>query len=139
MENILVIGRISATSKKNDGVYQQEVPTKTAYFEVPESEESKLKDFGLRQYTSKDDGTKFYIAKLPQNVAVYASNDEDSEPTLVDGTLDTHNFKTRGKEMYQLNIIKGHNKGNDFYRLQAVLVSDISDIEIVKPENPFAK
>lgn len=138
MENILVTGRISATSKKNDGVYQQEIPTKTAYFEVPESEEQKLKDFGLRQYTSKEDGTKFYIAKLPQNVAVYASNDADTEPTLIDGTIDTHNFKTRDEDMFTLNIIKGHNKGNDFYRLQAVLVKDMSDIETVKPENPFA-
>ena len=39
--------------------------------------------------------------------------------------------------MLGLNIIKGNHKNNDFFRLQAIRIEDETDIEEIKPENPF--
>lgn len=135
MENIVIKGRISATSNKVDGKFQQETPTKTAYVEVTEEESKKaLVGFGLTEYTSKDDGKNFFIIKLPKEVSIFQGNQMHKIP----GGVDTPNFKTPDDKELMLNIIRGNNKGNDFYRLQAILVQEQSDIETIAPENPFA-
>ena len=140
MDNIIIKGQITATSKKNAGDFSQEVPTKTAYVSTTPEEAKKLEDFGLTQYTSKD-GENYFIIKFPANVMVYLPNGIGvKRPELsqveVDG-LETNNFKTPDDKELTFNIIKGNHKNNEFFRLQAIRVETEEDIEEIKPENPF--
>ena len=52
--------------------------------------------------------------------------------------VESNNFKTVDGIPVGLNIIKGENKGNEFYRIQALLLNKMEDLEEVKPTNPFA-
>lgn len=140
MTNIVVRGKITATSKKNDGEFKQEVPTKTAYLSAVGEEAKKLVDFGLTEYTSKN-GEPFFIIKFPADVMVYLPNGHGTKrPDLSRIELDgqeTNNFKTTDNKELAFNILKGNHKNNDFYRLQAIRITDETDIEEIKPENPF--
>ena len=137
MENVVIKGRITATSNKVDTKFKQENPTKTAYATVAdEAEKKKLIDFGLTEYTSKADGLSFFIIKLPQNVAIYVEGVEGSEP--MSGGVETPNFSTVGGKNLSLNIIKGQHMNNDFFRLQAIKIDQSSDIVEVEQGNPFA-
>lgn len=134
MENLIIAGKITATSSKVDGKYTQEFPTKTAYVEVNDPDIKKsLNDFGLTEYTSKDDKTNFYIIKLPKQVSLIKGN----EMKKISGGVETPNFRTKEGNQFRMNIIKGNNKGNDFFRLQAIEVNEYDDIEQILMENPF--
>lgn len=134
MENVIINGRISATSNKVDGEFKQEVPTKTAYVEVTnDTDRATLTKLGMTEYTSKSDDVNFYIIKLPKQVSIFKGN----EMHKISGGVKTPNFKTPDDKELKFNIIKGNNKGNDFFRLQAVLVDEYSDIEEIQMENPF--
>lgn len=138
MENLVIKGIITATSKKIDDRFRQEVPTKTAYIKTDIENAKKLQDFGLTKYTSKQ-GEDYFVIKLPANLMVYTPNGfgkkrPDLSKVFVDG-VETNNFKT--EKMLPLNIIKGNNMNNDFFRLQAIRVDDESDILEIEPENPF--
>ena len=137
MENLVIKGRITATSNKVDTKFKQENPTKTAYVTVSdETEKKKLIDFGLTEYTSKQDGLSFFIIKLPQNVAIFVEGVKGSEQ--LSGSVETPNFFTvEGKELL-LNIIKGENMNNDFFRLQAIRIEQSTDVVILEQVNPFA-
>ena len=140
MENIIVKGQVTATSKKQSGDFAQEVPTKTAYVSTDESNTKLLEDFGLTKYTSKDN-ENYFIIKFPANVMVFTPNGYGKKrPDLsrieVDG-VETNNFKTPDDKLLSLNIIKGNYKNNDFFRLQAIRIETDDDIEEIKPENPF--
>lgn len=139
MENIVIKGRISATSNKVDDKFRQEQPTKTAYVTVTDPKDiDNLKKFGLTQYSSKEDQSSFFIIKLPKQVAIYVSGVSKQEPEKMSGGIDTPNFSTpEGKEL-SLNIIKGENMGRDFFRLQAIQIEDANDIIEVEQTNPFA-
>ena len=141
MENLVVLGQITATSKKNDGEFAQEIPTKTAYVSVDSENAKKLEDFGLTKYTSKDDQEDYFIIKFPANVMVYQPNGFGEKcPDLSQITfegIETNNFKTPDNKQVQMSILKGNHKNNDFFRLQAIRVETSSDIEEIKPENPF--
>lgn len=140
MENLVIRGQITATSKKQDGDFKQQTPTKTAYVAVNETDSQKLIEFGLTQYTSKQ-GEHYFILKFPAEVMVYLPNGmgtkrPDLSQITVDG-VETNNFKTvYGKEL-QFNILKGEHMNNEFYRLQAIRLEDETDIEEMAPENPF--
>lgn len=137
MENLVIKGRVTATSNKVDTKFKQENPTKTAYVTVSdEAEKQKLLDFGLTEYTSKQDGLSFFIIKLPQNVAIYV--DGVSEPEPMSGGVDTPNFSTIENKELPLNIIKGEHMNNDFFRLQAIKIEQSTDIVPVEQTNPFA-
>lgn len=137
MENLVINGRITATSNKVDTKFKQENQTKTAYVTVSdEAEKKKLIDFGLTEYTSKQDGLSFFIIKLPQNVAIYVDGVDQPEP--MSGGVDTPNFSTIGNKDLSLNIIKGEHMNNDFFRLQAIKIDQSSDIVEVEQTNPFA-
>lgn len=136
MENIVINGRVTATSNKVDTKFKQENPTKTAYLTVSdETEKKKLIDFGLTEYTSKKDGLSFFIIKLPQNVAIYVDGVEGSEP--LSGSVETPNFSTAEDKELAINIIKGEHMNNDFFRLQAIKIDQSSDIVEVVQTNPF--
>ena len=140
MENTIIKGVITATSKKNDGEFSQQTPTKTAYVSTDQENAQKLQDFGATKYTSKE-GDDYFIIKFPANVMVYKPNGfGEKRPELSQVThegVETNNFKTPDDKMLGLNIIKGNHKNNDFFRVQAIRIEDESDIEEIKPENPF--
>lgn len=141
MDNLVVLGQITATSKKNNGEFKQEIPTKTAYIRTDEENAKKLEDFGLTKYTSKDSNEDYFIIKFPQNVMLFRQNGfGEKHPELsrveIDG-METNNFKTPDNKFLPLNIIKGNHKNNDFFRLQAIKIDVDEDIEEIKPENPF--
>ena len=140
MKNLVVEGQITATSKKQNADYKQETPTKTAYITVSDSDAKKLEDFGLVKYSSNENET-FFIIKLVKKLMLYFPNGmstprHDLSQIEVDGQ-ETNNFKTTDEHPVQLNILKGENLGNEFYRVQAIRVENESDIEEIKPENPF--
>ena len=141
MDNLVVLGQITATSKKNDGEFKQEIPTKTAYIRTDEENAKKLEDFGLTKYTSKDSNEDYFIIKFPQNVMIYLPNGMGTKrPDLSQVTfegIETNNFKTPDEKLVPLNIIKGNHMNNDFFRLQAIRLDTIEEIEEVAPENPF--
>lgn len=141
MENLVIKGEITATSKKTTGDFKQEIPTKTAYVKVDEENAKKLEGFGLTRYTPKDGGEDYFIIKFPANLMVYLPNGSFSKrPDLSQVTVDdieTNNFKTPEGKSLSLNIIKGNHKNNDFFRLQSIRIESKSDIEEIKPENPF--
>lgn len=131
MENLIITGKINTTSNKQDDRFKQDNPTKTAYITVIESDVQKLKDFGLTEYTTRDSKENFFIIKLPQQLSLVKGN----KLQKISGSIDTPNIKT-SKDL-KMNIIKGENKGNKFYRLQAIQVDEYSDVEFIRQENPF--
>ena len=140
MENIIVKAQITATSKKQSGDFSQEIPTKTAYVSTDETNSKLLEGFGLQKYTSKDN-ENYFIIKFPANVMVFTPNGYGKKrPDLsrieLEG-VETNNFKTPDDKLLSLNIIKGNQKNNDFFRLQAIRIESEDDIEEIKPENPF--
>ena len=141
MENLIIEGQITATSKKQSGDFSQDIPTKTAYVRTDEVNAKKLVDFGLTKYTSKDNNEPFFIMKFPANLMVYLPNGfGEKRPYLsqiIFEGIETNNFKTSDNKLLKLNIIKGNHKNNDFFRLQAIRLESESDIEEIKPENPF--
>ena len=147
MENIVIKGIITATSKKNnDETFKQETPTKTAFITTDQENADKLQKFGLTKYTSKE-GNDYFIIKFPANLMVYLPNGFGKKrPDLSQIYIkdvetgeynETNNFKTPDEKMLPLNIIKGNHKNNDFFRLQAIRVDTEEDIEQILPENPF--
>lgn len=137
MENLLLKGQVTATSKKQNEKFKADTPKKTAYLLLDEEDVQKAVDFGMTKYTSKEDGKDFFIVKLPQNVSIYVRGAKGVEPEKIDGGIDTPNFKTEDGKFLNLNIIKGQNLGNDFFRLQAIQITDSTDIQDVVAENPF--
>ena len=141
MENLVFEGQITATSKKQDGDFKQEIPTKTAYVVTDEETAKKLEAFGLQKYTSKEDNGSFFIIKFPSNLMVYLPNGfgekrPDLSQIIFEG-VETNNFKTPDDKPLKMNVVKGNHKNNDFFRLQAIRIEDETDIEEIKPENPF--
>ena len=140
MENIIVKGQITATSKKQSGVFTQEIPTKTAYVSTDEPYAKLLEDSGLTKYTSKEN-ENYFIIKFPADLMVFKPNGYgEKRPDLsrieIEG-IETNNFKTPDDKLLPFNIVKGNHKNNDFFRLQAIRIETDEDIEEIKPENPF--
>ena len=134
MENLIITGKVSATSNKVDDKYQQESPTKTAYVEVTDPNiVQAMENFGLTQYTSRDNKKDFFIIKCPKQVTLVKGN----QMRKLSGGVETPNFKTVDGKEFKINIIKGNNKGNNFFRLQAILVDDYEEVENIMMENPF--
>lgn len=139
MENLVIKGIITATSNKQDGEFKQEVPTKTAYLKVDEENSKKLQDFGMTEYSSKEDGEKFFIVGLVRGLMVYKPNGigvKRSDLSLINGEEgENPNYET--SEEIGMNIVKGEYRNNDFFKLQALRVESDDVIVEVKPENPF--
>lgn len=138
MKNIVITGKITATSKKQDSRFKQVNPTKTAYIEADEKNSQALEAFGLTKYTSVDDGKDFFIIKLSSNLVAYLDNTNNSTSLADLASVDSPNFNT-GEDDIQMNIIQGENMGNEFYRVQALLLPQgLSMIQSIEASNPFA-
>lgn len=135
MENLIIAGQITATSNKQ-GEFKQEVSTKTVYITVDDENKKKATAFGLTVYSSKEDKTDFIIVKAPAKGITQWVNGENKGK--LDGTTETPNFKTVDGLPIGINIIKGENKGNEFFRITDVQLGALSDIEPIEQENPFA-
>jgi len=154
-DTVITTATITATSNKSDGKYKQEKPTKTVYL-VPkdEKEAKKLVDFGLTQYTpdaDKDpDAKPYFIVKATETVKAYTSeedfeelhfgvnHEEVDEETGEVKTKKTPNYKTDKPVGVAIVFVEGKDKGNDFYRLNALLLDTPETLEEVQPVNPFA-
>lgn len=146
---------ITATSNKSDGKYKQKKATKTVYL-VPATEEDskKLEDFGLQLYTpdaEKDPEAKpYFIVKATENVKIFTSETEFEEVNFGISYEDvnpetgeitnkkTPNYKTESPVHVAIMFVEGGDNGNDFFRLNALMMEDIATLEEVKPVNPFA-
>jgi hypothetical protein len=133
MENIIVKAHITNTSNKVSEEFKGEVIAKTAYLRTDEENAKLLEDFGLTKYTSKN-GDDFFALKFTKETPTY--NSLDRKPTgKLETTTESPNFKI--DEEVQINVIKGEKLGHNFYRLQAVLLSDTAMVELIEAENPF--
>ena len=134
MENLIIKGQITATSNKVNEDYKTDNPTKTAYLTVTDDNIRKaMVNFGLTEYTSKQDESNFFIIKLPQQLTLVKGN----HMRKMLGDVESPNIKTKDDTDFKMNIIKGRSKGNDFFRLQAIEVNEYSDVEQILMENPF--
>ena len=133
MENLIISGIISTTSNKQSAEFRAENPQKTAYLLLDQENADKLEKFGVRKYTSKT-GEDFYCLKLVEKLKLYF--DDSKNAVIADTSVDDPNFKT--EKVIKMNVIKGEKTGNTFYRLQALLLNDSSDLVQIEAENPFA-
>lgn len=154
-DTVVAQATITATSNKSDGKFKQKKATKAVYL-VPVTEEDtkKLVDFGLTLYTpdtEKDpDAKPYFIVKATENVKIFTSetdfeevnfgvsyeevNPEDGEIT----TKKTPNYKTEEPVHVAIMFVEGGENGNDFFRLNALMMDDPLTLEEVQPVNPFA-
>lgn len=133
MRNKVFTVAITATSKKDNGTFRSD--RITAYLEpVDENTTKAMEAFGLTRYTGKD-GSSFFIVKTSEVIALYTEAHGTSVP--LGGTKGAALFRTRKGATVQVNIIEGENKGNKFYRLQAI--QDIGGValEDIEATNPF--
>lgn len=154
-DTVVAQATITATSNKSDGKYKQKKPTKTIYL-VPATEEDskKLSDFGLQLYTpdkEKDpDAKPYFIVKATENVKIFTSETdfeevnfgvtfEDVNPETGEITVKkTPNYKTDEAVHVAIMFVEGGDNGNDFFRLNALMMEDAAILEEVQPVNPFA-
>lgn len=130
LESFVFKGQITATSNKQGEEFTVTNPRKTAYIKVDETNKKILLENGLTEYTSKEDKTNFFIIKMSDKLTVWKGEDS----VELDSSTDTSNFQT---EEIGIACIKGFSKGNDFIRVYALNVNDMTDIQMVEQENPF--
>lgn len=131
METLLLKGIITATSDKQSDKFVTASPQKSVYIELDADNTQKAKAFGLREYTSQEDGNAFFIIKTSRKVDLY--QDKVKVDTISGVAGEYENFHSDGKEV-GLSLIKGESKqGNEYYRLHAI------NGEMVRVEsiNPF--
>lgn len=132
MQNKVFNIKITATSKKDNGSFNSD--RLTAYIvPVDDVEEKRMVEFGMNSYTSTS-GEKFFIVKTSEKIALYTDSTNNFVP--INGTKEGTLFKTKDGQSVLANIIIGENKGNKFYRLQAIKDTDNALEEIVSA-NPF--
>ena len=154
-DTVVAQATITATSNKSDGKYKQKKATKTIYL-VPATEEDskKLSDFGLQLYTpdkEKDpDAKPYFIVKATENVKIFTSETDfeevnfgvtfdDVNPETGEITIKkTPNYKTEIPVHVAIMFVEGGDNGNDFFRLNALMMEDTATLEEVQPVNPFA-
>ena len=142
MENKVFNNMVITTTSNKIGEFKQETNTKTAYLTTDEKTAKELEKFGLTQYTSKDNNEDFFILKFVDKLRVYFKDGtnhirKDLSNVEFEGE-ETVNFKTDDDVKISINVVKGENKGNEFYRLQAILIDTMDDITLIESENPFA-
>ena len=154
-DTVVAQATITATSNKSDGKYKQKKSTKTIYL-VPATEEDakKLEEFGLQLYTpdtEKDPEAKpYFIVKATENVKIFTSETEFEEVNFGVSYEDvnqetreitikkTPNYKTEIPVHVAIMFVEGGDNGNDFFRLNALMMADTAMLEEVQPVNPFA-
>lgn len=146
LEQLLVRVTITNTSNKENPDFPSDDPAKAAYIR-PETENDKQKliDFGVQKYTPKtgDDLTPYFIVKTSRKIMIHYTQDRERKDSLQGtiytegkGSEKTKNFSTT--EPVFINLLKGNKLGNDFIRLQAILLDHESILQMSAPKDPFA-
>ena len=153
-QTVIVPAIITATSNKVSSEFNQETPTKTIYFHVPDPKKAEqLEKFGMTQYTpdteTDPDAKPYFIAKATKNVKLYTHEDRSTfveKPFIVDifdedTGLPLPNPNVYTDEIVQLAVIKvkGGKGKNDFYRVNAILLPTLDTLKEVEAVNPFAE
>ena len=153
-QTVTVSAVITATSNKVSDEFKQETPTKTIYFHVPDPKKAEqLEKIGMTQYTpdteTDPEAKPYFIAKATKNVKLYTHEDRSTfveKPFTVDifdedTGLPLPNPNVYTDEIVHLAVIKvkGGKGKNDFYRLNAILLSTLDSLKEVEAVNPFAE
>jgi hypothetical protein len=118
MENITVKVNITATSNKQNSQYKTENPKKSVYITpLNDTEKAKLIDFGLVEYTPKDGGAPFFVVKSTDQIKCWLNR---QVVETIPASIEDPNFKFEEGKFLSVNIIKGENVGNVFYRINAI-------------------
>lgn len=134
IETINLLGKITNTSKKQSGKYKSNNPRKSLYLELDADSTKRAIDFGLTEYTSKEDNENFFIIQASETIKVYDEQDKKTLIATVSGKADddSDNF-TSGDKVLEMAIMKGENMGRTFYRLFGVLGDYIVENESASP------
>ena len=153
-QTVTVPAIITATSNKVSDEFKQETPTKTIYFHVPHPKKAEqLEKIGMTQYTpdteTDPEAKPYFIAKATKNVKLYTHEDRSTftEKAFTvdifdeDTGLPLPNPNVYTDEIVHLAVIKvkGGKGKNDFYRLNAILLSTLDSLKEVEAVNPFAE
>lgn len=133
LEQLLFTGRITATSNRQNEDFKTD-PRKTAYITVSsETQRKKLIDFGLTEYTSKEDNQPFFIIKMGQELRVFVNGKQ----SILDTNAVSENFSTT--EEIGIAVLKGKaNKSKITYnRIFALNLPSRTVLETTVPKNPF--
>lgn len=136
METIAIKGVITSTSNKVSEDYKSENPKKSVYLVLDEKSSKVAKEFGLTEYESKKDKTKFFVVKSSSNVKIIDVEGNIINEFSGDVSEKNPNFSSNEKEV-KLAIMKSNKSGNDFTRLYAIGVNDILDVTVNEMTNPF--
>lgn len=122
MENITVKVNITATSNKQNSQYKTDNPKKSVYLTPKtKTDKQKLIDFGLVEYTPKDGGAPFFVVKSTDEIKCWLNKQiVEKIPT----SIEDPNFKFEEGKFLTVNIIKGENVGNVFYRINGIKFED---------------
>ena len=122
MENIAVKVNITATSNKQNSQYKTDNPKKSVYFTpLNDTEKAKLIDFGLVEYTPKDGGASFFVVKSTDEIKCWLNKQIVEK---IPASIEDSNFKFEEGKFLTINIIKGENVGNVFYRINGIKFED---------------
>lgn len=146
-ESVNVKAIITATSNKVSQDFSQETPTKTIYFTVADKKKVKeLEELGLTLYTPEEkDGKPYFIVKASKVVKIWLSKDEYIEKMFTTEIIDpttlenvsNPNLYTEEEILISVVKVKALKGKNDFYRINNIMVSDISQLKEVEKSNPF--
>ena len=138
---------ITATSNKVSNDFKQEIPTKTIYFTVLDKKKLKeLEELGLTLYTPEDkEGKPYFIVKASKVVKIWLSKEDYVEKLftteIVDPTtlenVSNPNLYTEDEILISVVKVKALKGKNDFFRINNMMVSDISQLKEVEKSNPF--
>ena len=118
MENITVKVNITATSNKQNSQYKTDNPKKSVYITpLNDTEKAKLIDFGLVEYTPKDGGAPFFVVKSTDEIKCWLNRQIVEK---IPASIEDPNFKFEEGKFLTVNIIKGENVGNVFYRINGI-------------------
>lgn len=133
MKTINLVGVLQNTSDKQGDF---ESKTKSAYISLTPKSLEKAKEFGLPIYESQENGEKFTIVKLSQEVKLYLKGEKTPYEILSGLVNDLPNFDTDDR-LVGLSIMEGESKGNKFNRLYAMLTPDKLTVKFAEAQNPF--
>lgn len=122
---------ITATSNKQDNRFKTENPRKSLYVTVDAENKKLLEEFGLTEYTSKQDNKPFFIIKTGAKLDHYVAGVKVGE---VSGLIDAPNFTSNGEVVHIALYQDKSDTGKNYTRAYAVN----GTIKEVEAQNPFA-
>lgn len=122
---------LTTADYKESGKFEREIKRKTTYI-IPSDAETakKMIDFGLTQYTTKDNKINIFIVPFSNECMYYDEQKKYRTPIIFDNTKP--NFKV---ENATINIIQGISiEKQVFNRVNALRVKSADTIEVFKKD-----